>query len=659
MFLSSNMENIRLLLIEDDEDDFVLTRDLLDEIAKGQYILDWVSSSDAARQTLAKNEHDLCLLDYRLGGEDGLRLLEEAPQLGFSAPIIMLTGQDDTAVDLAALRAGAVDYLVKSQLNSARLTRAIRYAVARREVEAERLERLRVEAESRSKSEFLAHLSHELRTPLTAILGYTDMLLHRSASKKDESDLHTIKRNGQHLLSLLNDVLDLSKIAAGKLEINTQRVELNSFLADLRSLMEVSAREKKLSLHFHADHPLPTVIHTDPIRLRQILINLIGNAIKFTERGSVDIEIRMPPQHSSQICFVVSDTGVGINQKDIEKLFKPFSQADGSRLLAQQGSGLGLTISKQLATRLGGDITVHSQPGRGSNFTVAVEAGPIAEVEWAPLAMTAKPDTQLNTSDFHIDGLILVVDDLPDIRYLIGEIITAAGGRVSYACDGGEAIQRYEDACAAGEPFDLIVMDMQMPGINGLNASQRLRAGGCECPILALTAATMQGEKERCLTAGCDDYLSKPVEESALLNCVQTLLTANKRHRDRKPGGLKIAGDEKLVLLVEDNEDARHATREILNLLGWIVLEAACGAEARQVVVNQRPALALVDLNLPDMDGYKLVETLRREGLTETQFITLSGYAGDAEREDLGGIKKHLTKPLGLTELKEALDFIS
>src|SRR5690606_1109230 len=202
--------------------------------------------------------------------------------------IIMLTGQDDSELDISALKAGAVDYLVKSQLNGARLARAIRYAVARREVEVERIERLRAEAESRSKSDFLAHLSHELRTPLTAILGYTDILLHRSTQLKDEADLLTIRRNGQHLLSLLNDVLDMSKIAAGKLEINKQTVELNSFLADLRSLMGVAAQEKNLTLRIVAQEALPQTIETDPIRLRQILINLIGNAIKFTEQGHVE-----------------------------------------------------------------------------------------------------------------------------------------------------------------------------------------------------------------------------------------------------------------------------------------------------------------------------------------------------------------------------------
>ncbi|MGQ9426824.1 response regulator [Gilvimarinus sp. F26214L] len=657
MFLSSNMMNIKLLLIEDDEDDYVLTRDLLDEIAKGQYSLEWAPNAALARDALQRNEHDVCLLDYRLGQDDGLILLEEAPRLGFSAPIIMLTGQDDTALDLNALRAGAVDYLVKSQLNGARLARAIRYAVARREVETERLERLRAEAESRSKSEFLAHLSHELRTPLTAILGYTDILLHRQNEGKDQADLLTIKRNGQHLLSLLNDVLDLSKIAAGKLEINRQRVDLNSFLTDLRSLMEVAAREKNLSLRFSADRPLPTHIETDPIRLRQILINLIGNGIKFTEHGSVHIKVLAPHRDLSQIRFEVRDTGVGIDPEYLGKLFQPFSQGDEGRLLANEGSGLGLTISKQLAARLGGDIQVSSEAGQGSTFTLSVDAGPLSDVSFAPLAMYRKAGTDLKPEQIRISGRVLVVDDLPDIRRLVGEMIFNAGADVTCASDGDEAVDHYHHACTRGEPFDLIIMDMQMPGMDGLAASTQLRRDGCQCPILALTAATMQGEKERCITAGCDDYLSKPVEESALLSAARTLLAARvpPEEDEPEPGTTR----KNLVLLVEDNADVRRATREILDLLGWEVLEADCAAQALRVAEGQTPFLALVDLSLPDMSGYQLVEELRREGHSATRFITLSGYSGDVEREQKAGISRHLTKPLGLSELEQALSAIT
>jgi two-component system, sensor histidine kinase and response regulator len=661
MFLSSNMMNIKLLLIEDDEDDYILTRDLLDEIAEGQYTLEWAASAKEGRVALGRNEHDVCLMDYRLGQDDGLTLLRQAPELGFSAPVIMLTAQDNTKLDISALKAGAVDYLVKSQLNGARLARAIRYAVARRDVESERLERLRVEAESRSKSEFLAHLSHELRTPLTAILGYTDILLHHVSDDKDEAYLQTIKRNGQHLLSLLNDVLDLSKIAAGKLEINTQRVDLNGFLADLRSLMEVAAGEKHLPLHFVAGQSLPTSIQTDPIRLRQILINLIGNAIKFTEQGFVEIKVELPRRDTPQINFAVRDTGMGIENKDIEKLFQPFSQGDGHKLPAShicgEGSGLGLTISKQLATRLGGDIQVDSEPGRGSTFTLSIGAGPLEQVVFGPLAMAKRTNTKMNPYQFDITGHILVVDDLPDIRHLVGEIISRAGGRVSYASDGEESVERFLQARDSGDPFDLIIMDMQMPTVDGLTASKNLRRQGCHCPILALTAATMHGEKERCLNAGCDGYLSKPVEESALLNCVQALLTNKESCRQQTPA---VEGKpvEKLVLLVEDNADARQATREILLLLGWQVLEADSGAEALRAVCKREPLLALVDLSLPDVNGYELIEELRRNGLASTQFMTLSGYASDPKRQDSAGIKKHLTKPLGLTELQEALDAV-
>lgn len=211
-------------------------------------------------------------------------------------------------------------------------------------------------------------------------------------------------------------------------------------------------------------------------------------------------------------------------------------------------------------------------------------------------------------------------------------------------------MQRFVEARGNGDPFDVIIMDMQMPIVDGLTASKNLRSAGCECPILALTAATMQGEKERCIMAGCDAYLSKPVEESALLSCVKDLLSTKRNVRR-----FTESSTDRIVLLVEDNADARRATRDILMLLGWQVLEAESGAEAHRSIGDKEPLLALVDLSLPDVNGYELIEELRREGLSSTQFITLSGHASDEERQDLAGIKQHLTKPLGLTELKEAL----
>lgn len=215
------MQNATLLIIDDDEDDFILVKDLLTDISKA-YVLDWAPTYEAGQILLQENRHDLCLMDYKLGAHDGIELLKFAHEVGFSGPVILLTGMHQIEVDRQALQAGAVDYLVKSNLNAEQLARAIRYALARNEVEKERVERLKAEAENRSKSEFLAHLSHELRTPLSAILGFTELLLNKSNNSENSAHLRIVHRNGKHLLGLLNDILDLSKIEAGKLEFEKQ-----------------------------------------------------------------------------------------------------------------------------------------------------------------------------------------------------------------------------------------------------------------------------------------------------------------------------------------------------------------------------------------------------------------------------------------------------
>src|SRR5690606_21799650 len=358
--------------------------------------------------------------------------------------------------------AGAEDYLVKSQLNAAGLARTIRYALTRRDMERERLERLRAEAENRAKSEFLAHLSHELRTPLTAILGYTDLLLS-SQEPPERNHLHIIKRNGRHLLSLLNDVLDLSKIEAGKLEVEHLDVHLHSFIREIGSLIQVNAQDKNLQLKIFANTPLPTKIKTDPTRLRQILLNLLGNAIKFTDTGEIYLEIgETDYQGKSYLEFSVQDTGIGIAAEDIEKLFKPFSQAGHLIGLREQGTGLGLAISRQLAQYLGGNIRVQSSLGKGSKFTVYIDPGPLDDVDRHALDVEAPIDTSTSAQSLNLKGHILITDDLPDIRFLIGHLISSFGGIVSYAANGEEAIALVNEKAAQGEPFDLLIMDSQI-----------------------------------------------------------------------------------------------------------------------------------------------------------------------------------------------------
>src|SRR5690606_12071829 len=282
--------------------------------------------------------------------------VREALRLGFSAPIIMLTGQDDTGIEIEAAQAGAVDFLVKENLSLERLQRAIRYALARSEVQAERFERLRAESANRSKSEFLANLSHEIRTPLTAILGYTELLIDQYEGRDPDlsAKLSIIDRNGVHLLSLLNDTLDLSKIEAGKFEIEVGSLELGPFLADIFSLIRISAQDKGLAFSVQCRSALPDVIHSDGMRLRQILLNLLGNAIKFTEQGQVELSVEMSDAAVARplLLFRVRDTGPGIAADQLSSIFHPFTQVASDRRLAE-GTGLGLTISLKLAEKLG------------------------------------------------------------------------------------------------------------------------------------------------------------------------------------------------------------------------------------------------------------------------------------------------------------------
>ncbi|HEY7885842.1 MAG TPA: response regulator, partial [Cellvibrionaceae bacterium] len=484
------MKDAKLLIIDDDEDDFLLARDLLDEITRGPYMLDWASSYEQGMQLLQENRHDLCLMDYQLGSRDGIELLRQASALGFSGPVILLTGMHHTEVDIRALEAGAVDYLVKDGLASEQLARSIRYALGRREMERERVDRLRAEQENRSKSEFLAHLSHELRTPLSAILGFAELLINTKPDLDSEGHLTVIHRNGKHLLGLLNDILDLSKIEAGKLELEPQTVYLSSFITDIYFLMYGAAVDKNLQLKIEAPMPLPRTIITDPTRLRQVLLNLLGNAIKFTDMGEVVLVVEADVSSDREhLRFRVRDTGIGIRAEVQKDIFQPFVQSKGSYSEPRAGTGLGLAISLQLVERLGGMIELVSEPGQGSEFTFAIDPGDVSDIEHAHFSLSFDmPQEPLRYAPT-LSGRVLVVDDLRDIRQLIGHFVGMTGVEVSYAKNGDEAVRLVAASETDHEAgFDIVFMDIHMPVMGGLEAARKLREQGFTRPLVALTA---------------------------------------------------------------------------------------------------------------------------------------------------------------------------
>ncbi|TWU46839.1 chemotaxis protein CheB [Rubripirellula reticaptiva] len=378
------------------------------------------------------------------------------------------------------------------------------------------------EAANESKSEFLANMSHEIRTPMTAILGYADLVSDLVDNPEALEHLRTIRRNGDFLLDIINDILDLSKIEAGKLDISEERFSPQRLVEDVRSIMEVRATEENLRLDVEYHGKIPSVIQSDAKRLKQVLINLVGNAIKFTKEGGVKVVVQCEPQQC-QIRFSIVDTGIGMSEEQQKNLFQPFSQGDGNVNREFGGTGLGLAISKRLTELLSGEISLESNLGEGSTFVVTIGTGSLDHIDMIDQSseIDAKHPVSIH-DEIRLSCHVLVVDDRRDIRFLSKRFLTAAGATVAEAEDGELAVEAVKKAQEAGKAYDLILLDMQMPKLDGYETAKALRRLGYTGPIIALTADAMQGDMNRCIESGCNDYLSKPIDKRLLLHKVKT-----------------------------------------------------------------------------------------------------------------------------------------
>jgi len=386
------------------------------------------------------------------------------------------------------------------------------------------------ERANRAKDEFLANMSHEIRTPMTAIIGYADLLLEPGNSLSDRHDsLHAIGRNARHLVELINEILDLSKIEAGCMKVEKTDADLVSIFDDVISLMRPRFDDKRLALSVRCATPVPRVIQSDPLRIRQVVMNLLSNAHKFTAAGSVTVTLSCATENGAESATLrvdVADTGVGMNEEQVGRLFKPFTQADASTTRRFGGTGLGLSICKKLAALMGGDVTVTSEPGEGSVFSLTIDAGrvdgapTVTEMTAAPSVKAAAPAAEAVQAgqSFPTTCRVLLVEDGVDNQRLISHHLTRAGARVTIAENGRLAVERLT---AEPDGFDVVLMDMQMPEMDGYTATSVLRGRGCRLPIVALTAHAMAEDREKCLAAGCDDYLTKPIDRALLLKTVR------------------------------------------------------------------------------------------------------------------------------------------
>ena len=370
---------VRILLIEDDEDDYLITRDLLSEIAAAQYDIRWAKTYGDGLEGLTRNQHDVALIDYRLGGQSGIDLIREAVRLGCPMPTILLTGAGDRDIDMAAMEAGAADFLDKTTLTSPLLDRSIRYAKAQAVDRRSLIEKSKslatakeqAELANRAKSEFLANMSHELRTPLNAIIGFSEIMKDELSGPMDnpyyKEYVRDVYASANHLLEVINDILDVSKVEAGKIELQESVVEVDNAIRSAIRLVIERASEAEVKIEFDPQPKLPR-LNADARRVKQMLLNLLSNAVKFTPAGGrVTIEVKAG---GDGMTISVADTGIGIAEDKIALVFTPFAQVDGSLKRKYEGTGLGLSLTKGLIELHGGTITLKSAPGRGSTVSL-------------------------------------------------------------------------------------------------------------------------------------------------------------------------------------------------------------------------------------------------------------------------------------------------
>jgi len=402
------------------------------------------------------------------------------------------------------------------------------------------------EAANKAKSAFLANMSHEIRTPLTAIIGFSEQILNKDMSYEEQKKLkQTIIRNSKHLQNLINDILDLSKIESGQLEIEitaTSPIQINH---EIESIISKQAQDKKLSFTVNNVFPLPSSIISDQIRIKQILLNLCSNAIKFTQQGTIELNTTFD-SGKNLISFIVTDTGIGLTKTEQEKIFKPFTQADVSTTRKYGGTGLGLSISHLLATELGGVLKCESEIDKGSKFIFTIPSGISGKIKMLTMneTYTPEPDNSFDNIDIkQLHGNILLAEDVIDNQELISMYIKQTGAHLDVVCNGEEAINK-----ALEKEYDLILMDMQMPKVDGIEAISVLRDNGYTKPIVSLTANVMSVNKEQCLNAGANKFLAKPINVNAFYKVLNAYLKKQSQTPITKTGDSTISsGLEKLI----------------------------------------------------------------------------------------------------------------
>lgn len=533
------------------------------------------------------------------------------------------------------------DYLV--QVGTA-IRNAQLYEEAKQASEAALAAQQLAEASEAAKSHFLANMSHEIRTPMTAIIGYSESLRDEQLSAEEKHHfVETIIRSGKHLLTIINDILDLSKIEAHKLEIEQLEVRLANLIQDLHAHISIKAEERGLVFNISPIFPLPSFLISDPTRLKQILFNLAGNAVKFTNHGSINILIRYE-EESDTLYFEVKDTGIGLTAEQRKKVFEPFEQADTSTTRKYGGTGLGLYISKQLAQILGGELYVDSQPGLGSEFVLAMHPGNLTNAEWFRTQKDLDHEIQLlnETSDpidtLLLEGNVLVAEDNPENQRLFEHLLGKMGLNITMASNGKEALKATES-----NTFDLILLDIQMPEMGGEEAASILKERNVQVPLVALTANVMQHQINNYRKVGFSDFIAKPFDRQHFYKVLKKFLPEK---------SLSLSGH---VLVAEDNAVNLKLLKRLIEKISPHIQVTAVedGAHALEAIRTASYDLILLDMEMPVMNGIEALTKMRDDGChTPVYMVTGNVNESDVKHCLAMGATGHIAKPIDRLELK-------